>query len=33
MTPIELCFFTDSLEPSGLGTHLALLLEGLDPRR
>ena len=33
MTPIELCFFTDSLEPSGVGIHLALLLEGLDPRR
>lgn len=33
MTQIDLCFFTDSLEPSGVGTHLALLLEGLDRRR
>jgi glycosyltransferase involved in cell wall biosynthesis len=33
MTPINLCFFTDSLEPSGVGTHLALLIEGLDPQR
>ncbi len=33
MTPIPICFFTDSLEPSGVGTHLALLLENLDPQR
>ncbi len=27
--PHRICFFTDSLEPSGVGVHLALLIEGL----